>query len=177
MPIYEYYCPDDNRIYRFFARSHAGGQHVPRCPDNSKWRMVKLFSPFVIGSRSSEQDSEPAQEMDESRMEAMMSQLQHEMAGMDQENPDPRQMGHLMRRMADVSGEKIDDQMSEMINRLEAGEDPEKLEEQSGDAMDNPGPDAEGSGEPDLPSGRRYPVRRRAQPTRDPELYDLDAYI
>ena len=34
MPIYEFYSPDTNRIYSFFARSLAQGRLTPRCPDN-----------------------------------------------------------------------------------------------------------------------------------------------
>ena len=29
MPIYEYYCPDNNRIYQFFAKTLAQGRTVP----------------------------------------------------------------------------------------------------------------------------------------------------
>ena len=39
MPIYEYYCPDNHKIYEFFAKTLAQGQTVPKCPDNAAWPM------------------------------------------------------------------------------------------------------------------------------------------
>src|ERR1039457_3501912 len=51
MPIYEYYCPDNHRIYQFYARTLAQGRTVPPCPDNPRFRMRKILSPFaVVGS-------------------------------------------------------------------------------------------------------------------------------
>ncbi len=41
MPIYEYYCPDNNRIYQFFAKTLAQGQTTPKCPDNPAFRMER----------------------------------------------------------------------------------------------------------------------------------------
>jgi len=32
MPIYEYFCPDNNRIYQFFAKTVAQGEPTPKCP-------------------------------------------------------------------------------------------------------------------------------------------------
>ena len=57
-------------------------------------------------------------------MESFMAEMEREMSGMDENNPDPRQMGRLMRKMTDVMGDKAPPEMREMIRRLEAGEDP-----------------------------------------------------
>ena len=43
MPIYEFYCPDNNRIYQFYAKTLAQGTAVPTCPDNPGFRMKKIF--------------------------------------------------------------------------------------------------------------------------------------
>ena len=40
MPLYEYYCPDNNKIYQFYAKTIAQGATIPKCPDNPKFRMV-----------------------------------------------------------------------------------------------------------------------------------------
>lgn len=51
MPIYEFYCPDNHRIYQFYARTLAQARTVPPCPDNPGFRMQKIMSPFaVVGS-------------------------------------------------------------------------------------------------------------------------------
>src|SRR5882762_10206441 len=60
MPIYEYYSPDTNKIYSFFAKTLAQGQSIPKCPDNPKHRMVKVMSSFAItggGKKSGEEAS------------------------------------------------------------------------------------------------------------------------
>ena len=42
MPIYEFYCPDNHRIYSFLARSLALAGRIPRCPENPDYRLVKV---------------------------------------------------------------------------------------------------------------------------------------
>jgi hypothetical protein len=111
-------------------------------------------------------------------MEAAMAEMEREMAGMDEENPDPRQLGHLMRRMSEMTGESLPGPMEEMVRRLESGEDPEKLEEEFGDLDEM---DAFGEGEASDGDGLESPVkrllRRRRNPARDPELYELRDYL
>jgi len=170
MPIYEYYCPDNNKVYSFYARTLAQGQTIPKCPDNPAYRMVKMVSPFAIASGQAKGDEMPgadeandvAGDMDDPRMMAAMSEMEREMAGMDDENPDPRAMARVMRRMAEITGEKMDAGMEEMVRKLEEGADPEKLEEELGDVL--------GEG-PDDTGGYGGAVGRRA-PLRDPHLYD-----
>ena len=179
MPIYEFYCPGHNKIYSFFAKSAAQGRLVPRCPDDPKHQMVKMFSRFSIGGRTGsagEASESPDEAADETRLNAAMQELERDMAGMDEQNPDPRQMGHLMRKMAGLTGEKMDGEMEEMVQRLESGEDPEKLEEKFGD-MDDAGPEGDSAQglETSPPDSRR--TRRAQPPTRDPELYDFEDFI
>jgi hypothetical protein len=179
MPIYEYYSPDSNKLYSFFSRVVVGSEVTPRCPDNSDYRMQRTVSGFaVIGRAKESPDAGAGDDLDDPRMEAAMAELEREMSGMDEENPDPRQMGHLMRRMAEMTGEKLPGAMEEMVRRLEAGEDPDKLEEEYGDmpeledfGMGEDGPAAEGEG------GAKRLLRRLRGPVRDPELYELRDYL
>ncbi len=180
MPIYEYFSPDTNRIYSFLAHGVVGAGVIPRCPDGDRYRMQKMVSSFAVIGRAREPGAEPGgDDLDDPRMEAAMAELEREMAGMDEENPDPRQMGHLMRRMMEITGEKMPGVMEEMVRRLEAGEDPDKLEEEYGDLPELEEFGAEDAGGEEGPSGRTKALLRRLrrEPTRDPELYKLGDYL
>ena len=177
MPIYEFYCPDNHRIYSFFARSLAHAGKTPRCPDNTKHRMERMISSFSVTGRAKEKaDAPPGGGFDDARMEAAMSQMEREFSSMDSENPDPRQMAHMMRRMSDLTGEKVPAQMEEMIRRMEAGEDPEKLEAEMGDVMGDDGAGVDGTDEGS--KALRARLRRlRRQPDRDPVLYEMSEFV
>ena len=41
MPIYEFYSPDNHKLYQFFARSLAYHDTIPLCPDNPAFRMQR----------------------------------------------------------------------------------------------------------------------------------------
>ena len=61
MPIYEYFCPDNNRIYQFFAKTLAQGQTTPKCPDNPVFRMERMMSAFAItGKAEAKKEAAPA---------------------------------------------------------------------------------------------------------------------
>src|ERR1700679_1975193 len=99
MPIYEFYCPDNNRIYQFYARTLAQGGTVPKCPDNPRFRMQKVLSSFAVGGAAANEGAAgeaplPAEEPGDSRMEAAMGAMESELAGVDQN--DPRAMGRMM---------------------------------------------------------------------------------
>jgi hypothetical protein len=177
MPIYEFYCPDNHRIYQFYARTLAQGRAVPRCPDNPGFRMQRILSPFaVVGARRAgagpgagePAPAGPADPAAEARMEAAMGQMEREFSGVDEN--DPRAMGRMMRRMASLTGEKIDGEMEEVVRRLEEGADPESLEDGLGGAEADAGPEGPGPGGPAAPR-HRFKGRRGA-PVRDPRLYD-----
>lgn len=167
MPIYEYYCPDNNKIYSFYARTMEQGQQIPPCPDNPDYRMVKMVSGFSIGSRPEKKEaeapdpSEPGNgagdDFDDPRMMAAMADMEKEFSSLDEDNPDPRLMARMMRRMAEATGEKMDAGMEEMVRKLEEGQDPEKLEEELGDVLGDEDEFGGGFG---------------GAPTRDPTLYD-----
>jgi len=105
-----------------------------------------------------------------------MAEMERDMAGMDENNPDPRALGRMMRKMTEATGQKMPGEMEQMIRRLESGEDPEKLEEEFGEAfegMDFPG--MEGSEGEEASGGG---VRSRARPAeRDPALYEISDYL
>jgi hypothetical protein len=187
MPIYEFYCPANHRIYSFFARSMVSAESVPRCPDDPTLPMQRMVSGFAVTGRAREQAETPAGDAaDDPRMERMMAEMEREMGALDDDNPDPRAMARLMRKMADMSGEKMPESMEEMIRRLEAGEDPEALEEQFG-ALDDPdgmgglddpmggAPPAAGAATDDASATRR--PRRKGAPQRDPKLYELRDFL
>jgi hypothetical protein len=169
MPIYEYYCPDNHRIYQFYAKTLAQGRTLPRCPDNPKFRMKKILSPFaVVGHAPAGGDGVPgegpsAAEPGDERMEAAMGAMEREFSGVDEN--DPKAMGRMMRRMADLTGEKMDGEMEEVVRKLEEGADPESLEERLGGEAADPGA---------LPTqGERRLRPARPAPARDPRLYDF----
>jgi hypothetical protein len=171
MPIYEYYCPDNNRIYQFFARTLAQGRTVPPCPDNPKYRMKKVLSRFAVGGAGQPAEGAgeggPSVGPEDPKMEAAMGAMEREMAGVDEN--DPRAMGRMIRRMAEISGEKIGGDMEEVVRKLEEGADPDSLEQHFGaDPEDGlaAGPVAEAH---EARSQRRA---RRGTPTLDPRLHD-----
>lgn len=175
MPIYEFHSPDTNKIYSFFARSLSMADKTPRCPDNPEAKMERLVSRFAFTGRAKEEQPAGDGGMDDPRMERMMAEMERDMAGLDENNPDPRALGHMMRKMTEATGQKMPAEMEHMIRRLEAGEDPERLEEEFGDAFDNLDfPGMEG-GEEGGEKGRGHRPNRR--PERDPALYEFSDYL
>jgi hypothetical protein len=180
MPIYEFYCPDNHKIYSFYARSLAYAGLTPRCPDGANLRMERMISNFAITGRAKEKADKPGgAEAGDPRMEAAMAEMEREFGGMDTENPDPRMLARMMRKMTALSGEKVPDEMEEMIRRMEAGEDPEKLEEELGDAIGDFDP-AGGTAPGDSTAGEKLKSRLQAlrgRPQRDPTFYDMSDYV
>jgi hypothetical protein len=172
MPIYEFYSPDTNKIYSFFARSLAGAKQIPRCPDKKGARMERMMSRFAVTGKAKEPDQLAGMpDPDDPRMERFMAEMESEMAGMDENNPDPKQLGRLMRKMAEASGQKLPGEMQEMLARLEKGEDPEALEEQFGDAL-------EGMENQEFEGAARAILKaRKGVPRRDPQLYEMSDYV
>lgn len=168
MPIYEFYCPDNHRVYQFLARSLTQRGQVPRCPDNPAFRMEKQVSRFAVLGRAREEASDPFAGLDETAMESVMEGLAGEMDSLDGENPDPRRLGHCLRRLTDVMGDKTPALLLEAVRRLEAGEDPEKLESELGGE----------AGDDDLLLANVQRLVRRARgPERDPKLYNLADWL
>ena len=176
MPIFEYYCPDNNKLYQFLARNPAHRDRVPLCPDNPEFKLEKRMSRFaIIGKAKEETDDDPFAGIDDDKMDALMADMEKDMAGLDDENPDPRQLGHFMRKMTDMMGDKVPPELKEMVKRLESGEDPEKLEAEFGDLGGDE--NGEGGGADLLFSNMVKKVKARRQPVRDPKLYDLSDHL
>ena len=178
MPIYEFYSPDTHKIYSFFARSLAYANKTPRCPDKPDARMERVVSKFAVTGRAKEKSDTPAGDDMDPRMERVMAEMERDMAGMDDNNPDPRALGRMMRKMTEATGQKMPAEMEHMIRRLEAGEDPEKLEEEFGDAFDNmdfpDGMGGDGAEEGEVSGGVKA---RRKSAERDPALYEIADYL
>jgi len=179
MPIYEYYCPETHKIYSFYARSLKQAETPPKCPDNPNFTMKKAVSQFAVMKGLSEPIAgKEIEEEDDPRMEAAMQEMERMMAGMDEDNPDPKMMGQMMRRLSEISGEPMDPAMQEMMGRLEKGEDPEKLEEQFGDLLDE-GADPEGLDAPaekeNATASRWRRLKRQLPPAKDPVLYEWNS--
>ena len=172
MPIYEFHSPDTNKIYSFFARSLAYSDKIPKCPDGPDARMERLVSKFAFTGRAKE-TSDAMPDPSDPRMERVMAEMEREMSGMDENNPDPRMLGRMMRKMTDATGQAMPAEMEQMIRRLESGEDPEKLEEEFGDAFEGMDfPDSDAGAEATV-IGKRRPIRLE----RDPSLYEFSDYV
>jgi predicted nucleic acid-binding Zn ribbon protein len=195
MPIYEYYCPDNHKIYSFYAKTLAQGQTIPKCPENPAFRMRKILSAFAVtgrtrkaaGGDSGDSGGPPpgsagGDPAEEAKMEAAMAAMEGEFANVDEN--DPRAMGRMMRRMSEVTGEKLDGEIEEVVRKLEEGADPDELEAQMGDEFgeggdpDDPPGMGPGGGEGMPPGEPREPRHRhrvrRGPPVRDPKLYDFE---
>lgn len=171
MPIYEFHCPENNTIYSFLVKSMAYQDKTPRCPANPKFGMEKRITGFAfIGTAKDPLEGGGMDDVDDAKMESVMAELEKDMSGFDENNPDPKQMAHLMRKMSNLTGEKLPGEMEDMVRRLESGEDPEALEEEYGDALD--GDLGEG------PEGEKLRKlhRRLLGPKRDSNLYDISEY-
>ena len=73
-------------------------------------------------------------DLDDPRVERVMSDLERDMEHLDENNP--RHMAHLMRKMKDIlPAGSVPKELDTAIKRLEAGEDPEKIEEDMGDVL------------------------------------------
>jgi hypothetical protein len=176
MPIYEFFCPKNSRIYSFFARSLSYSSKTPRCPDGPEWPMEKMLSGFAITGRAKEKSGFPdAEGMDDPRMEKALAEMEREFSSVgDSENPDPRTLARMMRRMAELGGNNVPPMMQEMIARLERGEDPEKLEAEYGDMM---GDFDEAMGDSPEEQAVAATLRKRRNPvTRDPKLYEMSEF-
>jgi len=173
MPIYEFYCPDNHTIYQFLARSLRFQGTTPRCPENEKFRMERRVSRFAFLRGVKEEGADdPFANVDDAKMEVLMADMERDMAGMDETNPDPRQLGHFMRKMSDALGGKLPPEMKEVLKRLESGEDPEKLESEFGDMM---GDDEGAGGDMFAQAFKKIRAGMRA-PMRDPMLYDMGEF-
>ena len=125
MPIYEFYCPDCHTVYSFFS-ARAGDQRRPDCPRCSRPELERRPSSFATLKHRGDEEPDPLESLDESRLEGAMESLMREVGSLDEE--DPRAVGRMMRRFGELTGLEMGDRMEELVRRMEAGEDPEGLE-------------------------------------------------
>lgn len=180
MPIYEFFCPGNNKIYSFFARSIAYSTKVPGCPDNAKLPMERMISNFAfIGKAKEEKAASLQDDADDPRIQAALESVERQFGAMDSDNPDPRMVGQMLRKMTEITGERMPEQVNEVMRRLEAGESLDRIEEQFGESDDS----FEGGGDdvnPEKDAVREIRERLKAarrEPARDPMLYDMSEYV
>jgi len=117
--------------------------------------MQKQISGFALLHGSRQEDSPqgaggPTPDLDDPRVVQAMSEIEREMAHLDESNP--RHMARIMKKMRDVlpSG-SVPKDLDVAIQRLEAGESPEQIEADMGDvlgaALEGPGGDEDEEGE------------------------------
>jgi len=139
-----------------------------------------VISSFSITGRHKEEENFVGAEEDDPLPESAMADLEKEFSGMDEENPDPRQMGRLMRRMSELTGEPLDGSMEEMVRKMEEGRDLDALEEEMGDLFgDENGEDMpqDRSGEIEKSLRQALQRARRKAVRKDPKLYDIRDYL
>ena len=191
MPIYEFVSRDTGKIYSFFAHSTSYAEKIPFCPDGKKFKMEKVISGFSITGGNEKQSEEaeksdsidpndPFSGMDSNQAEKVMRELEGAIGGMDEDNPDPKQMGHLMRKMSEITGESMDEPMEEVVRKLEEGADPNELEDKMGNFMGLE--ETEGKSEdPHNPSKEfvKSQLKKKIvkKMVRDPELYEFSEFL
>ena len=174
MPIHEFYSPDTNKIYTFFARRMLPSDSIPRCPDGKRLRMEKMISRFSFTGRAKEPMNGGGETELDSRQEAELMRIAGEMESFGNAEPDPRALGSMMRRMIDITGTKPPPEMQEMLQRLEKGEDPEKLEAEFGYALGDFDESEEGGASL---LGKTLRKHLRKAPERDPVLYEMSDFL
>jgi len=168
MPIYEFYCANCHMVFNFFSRTINTSKR-PSCPRCGRPELDRRMSRFAISrgrTEKAQQDEEELPDLDESRMEQAMAELEREAEGLDEDNP--RHMARLMRKLYETSGLPLGERVEEAIRRMEAGEDPERIEEEMGDLLAEEEP---ALGE--QRGGLRSFARRLKPPQVDETIYDL----
>ncbi len=141
MPIYEFACPKCRVIFNFLSKKVNPG-HLPTCPRCGNKKMTKEVSRFAMPRGLKEPaaktddagDEPPMPDMDDPKVMRVMSELERDMAHMDENNP--KHMAHMMKRMKDMLPTGVvPKEFDVALKRLEAGEDPEKIEADMGDVL------------------------------------------
>jgi putative FmdB family regulatory protein len=170
MPMYEFFCPECNKIYTFYSRT-INTATTPPCPQCKGTGLRRMISPFAVGSRSrgdggaDEAGADGDLPIDASRMERAMEALASEADAIDDDNP--QQAAGLMRKFSSLAGLRLGDRMEDAISRMEAGDDPEALEREMGEL------DETELFRPEGGSAAGNAIRRRIAPGRDETLYEM----
>ncbi len=141
MPIYEYACPKCRVIFSFLSK-RVNPEGLPTCPKCGNRKMTKQMSRFAslrglkepAAPAEGAEDGPPMPDLDDARVEKVMTELERDMGHLDENNP--KHMAHMMRKMKDMlPAGTMPKELDVAIRRLEAGEDPEKIEEDMGDVL------------------------------------------
>lgn len=173
MPIFEFYSPDNNKLYQFLARHPSHSQQIPRCPDGDGLRMEKRLSRFaIIGKAKEDAADDPFASLNDQQMASLMADLERDMPDIDDPQADPRQMGHFMSKLTDAMGSKAPPELREIAKRLASGENPDRLESEFGHLM------GDGTSGENLLSQVIQKLRSQPhEPQRDPKLYEMSDYL
>jgi len=152
MPIYEFACPKCRVIFNFLSK-RVNPDRLPVCPKCGNKKMTRQISSFAAlrgatdksGGASSEEGGEAMPDFDDPRVARAMSELEQDMAHVDENNP--KHLAHVMRKMKGLlPANAMPKELDQAIKRLEAGEDPEKIEADMGDLLGDFMGGAEGTG-------------------------------
>lgn len=143
MPIYEFACPKCRKIFSFLSK-RVNPDRIPVCPkcgnkkltkEISRFAMVRgLAEPTAAGPDVDPHTGEPMPDMDDPRVEKVMSELERDMDHLDENNP--KHLAHMMKKMKDIMpAGTVPKELDVAIKRLESGEDPEKIEEDMGEVL------------------------------------------
>jgi putative FmdB family regulatory protein len=141
MPIYEFACPKCRRIFSFLSK-RLNPERQPVCPKCGFAKLIKQVSSFAMLKGVPEPkaaddlgpDGEPMPDVDDAKVEKVMSELERDMDHLDENNP--RHVAHMIRKMKEIMPEgSVPKELDIAIKRLEKGEDPEKVEEDMGDVL------------------------------------------
>jgi putative FmdB family regulatory protein len=143
MPIYEFACPKCRRIFSFLSK-RLNPDRTPVCPKCGNKKLAKQISRFAMtkglkepasgAAGGDDEGGPPMPDMDDPRIERAMTEIERDMAHLDEYNP--KHMAILMRKMKDALPPGVmPKEMETAIKRLEAGEDPEQIEADMGDVL------------------------------------------
>ena len=141
MPIYEFACPKCRRIFSFLSK-RVKPDRLPVCPKCGGKKLSKQVSRFAMSKGLKEpaaktemaNDEPPMPDLDDPRVERAMTEMERDMAHLDENNP--KHMAHMMKKRKDLMPPgTMPKELDVAIKRLEAGEDPEQIEADMGDML------------------------------------------
>ena len=137
MPIYEYRCNDCRRKVSIFFRSIAAAGE-PRCPRCGGANLERLFSRVVVRRGVPREETAGEVEGMEGFDDGMAGGGYDDdpygmgmgpLAGMPDEDADPRELVRWTRQMSAQMGEPLDADLDQALTDIERGADPDEVME------------------------------------------------